>query len=145
MIDREPEIRDTDASSSQDFGLESQIRFEDVTFRYPTAPEEVRAVLQRVSFSIEAGRTTAIVGASGCGKSTIVQLIQRLYDPYEGSVLFDNHNIASIGLKTLRENIGYVSQEPSLIIGSIRDNLKFGNQSATEDDFWTALQLANAA
>ena len=93
----------------QDFSLTRQIRFENITFKYPTAPEEVRPVLQQVSFSIKAGKTTAVVGASGCGKSTIVQLIQRLYDPDEGSIHFDDHNIASIGLKSLRENIGYVS------------------------------------
>lgn len=75
VIDRVPEIADTAESASVKFNLRREIIFEDVTFKYPTAPEEARAALSQVNFRIQAGKTTAIVGASGCGKSTVVQLI----------------------------------------------------------------------
>ena len=84
-----------------------------------------------MNFKIRAGETTAIVGPSGSGKSTIVQMIERFYAPMAGEIFFDDVNIKDITLKALRENIGYVSQEPVLILGTIRDNLLFGNKDAT--------------
>lgn len=84
------------------------------------------------------------MGPSGSGKSTIVQLINRFYDPTQGSVSFDDNNLKEMCLENLRENIGYVSQEPVLIIGTIRDNLLFGKHDATEDEIWKALKKANA-
>ncbi len=101
-------------------------------------------VLNRINFSIKAGETTAIVGQSGCGKSTIAQLIERFYDPQQGAVKFDGLDIRDIKLKALRESIGYVSQEPVLILGTIRDNLMFGNKDASDEDIRRALKLANA-
>lgn len=93
------------------------------------------------NFQIRAGETTAIVGPSGSGKSTIVQLLQRFYDPQTGGLIrFDDTDIKKIDLKQLRERIGYVSQEPVLIMGSIRDNLLFGNSEATEEDCLEALR-----
>ena len=71
------------------------------------------------------------MGPSGSGKSTIVQMIERFYSPLSGDIFFDEANIKDITLKALRENIGYVSQEPVLILGTIRDNLLFGNRDAT--------------
>ena len=100
--------------------------------------------MQQASFSINAGETTAIVGPSGSGKSTIVQLIERFYDPQDGDIMLDKTNIKDIQLKTLRESIGYVSQEPILILGSIRENLLYGNKDATQEDIDRALKLANA-
>jgi len=84
---------------------------------------------------MKAGSSTAIVGPSGSGKSTIVQLIERFYDPTngeEGSVCFDEIDIRSLSLKSLRENMGYVSQEPVMIMGTVRDNLLYGNCEASE-------------
>lgn len=97
-----------------------------------------------MSFTIRAGETTAIVGPSGSGKSTIVQMIERFYAPREGEIYFDKLNIKDIKLKTLRESVGYVSQEPVLILGTIRDNLLFGDKDASEDQIKHALQQANA-
>jgi ABC-type multidrug transport system fused ATPase/permease subunit len=97
-----------------------------------------------VDFIIKAGTTTAIVGPSGAGKSTIIQMVERFYDPAGGNILFGDTNIKSIPLKTLRERIGYVSQEPVLVIGTVRENLKYGNVDASEEDIKLALSKANA-
>jgi ABC-type multidrug transport system fused ATPase/permease subunit len=143
VIDREPEIIDR-PDCKNDYTLKEAIRFEGVTFKYPTAPDHVRNVLQNSSFNIKVGSSTAIVGPSGSGKSTIVQMIERFYNPSEGEIYFDNVNIKDITLKGLRESIGYVSQEPVLILGTIKDNILFGNVDATEAEIHEALSKANA-
>jgi ABC-type multidrug transport system fused ATPase/permease subunit len=131
VIEREPVVRNV-ASPSKQFTLEDAITFQNVTFKYPTAPEEHKPTLIDASFKIKAGQATAIVGPSGSGKSTIIQLVERFYDPQlGGKILFDDQDIKQIDLKCLRERIGYVSQEPALILGTIRDNLLFGNKDAT--------------
>lgn len=143
VIDRVPEIRDNGKSYTS-FEVKKSIAFRDVTFKYPTAKANIKNVLDGVNFEIRANETTAIVGPSGSGKSTIIQMIERFYEPILGEVFFDDVNLKDIQLKTLRENIGYVSQEPVLIIGTIRDNLQFGNRDATEEDMKAAIKEANA-
>jgi ABC-type multidrug transport system fused ATPase/permease subunit len=144
VIERVPEIRNCPAPKSH-YTLDHSINFNNVTFKYPTSLPEHKPVLIDATFSIKAGQATAIVGPSGSGKSTIVQLIERFYDPREGgSVDFDGQNLKQINLKTLRESIGYVSQEPVMIMGTIRDNLYYGNKDATEQDCIDALKQANA-
>ena len=95
VIDRPPGICDHEGCVSE-FDITKSIRFEGVTFRYPTAPPNVKNVLDKVSFEIKAGSTTAIVGPSGSGKSTIVQMIERFYTPPEGEIYFDDLNIKDI-------------------------------------------------
>ena len=96
---------------------------------------EHKPILQEASFKIKAGESTAIVGPSGSGKSTIIQLIERFYDPAEGgSILFDDLDIKNLTLGALREHIGLVSQEPVMILGTIKDNLLFGNMDATDEE-----------
>ena len=124
--------------------MEKYINFKNVTFKYPTSLPEHKPVLIDATFKIKAGQATAIVGPSGSGKSTIVQLIERFYDPRSGQVDFDGFNIKNLDLKTLRENIGYVSQEPVMIMGTIRDNLMYGNKDATKEECIEALKMANA-
>jgi ABC-type multidrug transport system fused ATPase/permease subunit len=106
--------------------------------------ESSQNILQKASFYIKAGTSTAIVGPSGSGKSTIVQLLNRFYDPIEGKILFDKDDLKNKSLVALRETIGYVSQEPVLIIGTIRENLGYGNPKATEADMIEALRKSSA-
>ena len=143
VIERVPEIKDHDKCVST-FDVKDYIRFENVTFRYPTAAENVKNVLDGMTFKIKAGENTAIVGPSGSGKSTIVQMIERFYEPSQGQIYLDDVNIKDIKLKTLRESIGYVSQEPVLILGTIKDNLLFGDIDASDADIEYALEQANA-
>ena len=144
VIERVPKIQSA-LNSIENIRLRESINFNKVYFRYPTAPEKTRDCFQGVSFKIDAGRSTAIVGPSGSGKSTIVQMINRYYDPKEGSIDFDGTDLKQLSLKSLREMIGYVSQEPVLILGTIRENLKYGNMEATEEDMLEVLQQANAS
>jgi len=100
--------------------------------------------MENMNFTLKAGTSTAIVGPSGSGKSTIVQMCNRLYDPLAGNIFYDGVNLRTICLKSLRESIGYVSQEPVLIYGTIKENLLYGNSDATDKDIKEALDLANA-
>lgn len=93
---------------------------------------------------ITAGDTVALVGSSGCGKSTCIQLIQRFYDPISGDVLFDGKNLKDLDLTWLRSNIGVVGQEPVLFATTIAENIRYGNQNATDEDIKKAAIKANA-
>jgi len=143
VIDREPRISNSEVPLSS-VTLKEAIKFHNVSFKYVNAPKEAKPTLNTISFEIKAGETTAIIGASGLGKSTIVQLVERFYDPTSGGVFFDDVNIKDIDLRVLRENIGYVSQEPHLIIGTIRENLLLGNKDATEEELNQVIMKANA-
>jgi ATP-binding cassette subfamily B (MDR/TAP) protein 1 len=110
--------------------LKGDVELKNVTFAYPKDPN--RLILDDVSLKFNANQKNALVGESGCGKSTIMQLLMRFYDPLKGSVYLDGIDIKELSLKWLRENIGYVGQEPVLFATSIRDNLKLGKPEATE-------------
>ncbi len=117
-----------------------EIEFDDVAFAYASdAP-----VLQRVSFTIKPGQMVGIVGATGGGKSTIVSLIPRFYDPTAGTVKIDGVDIRQYKLQALRNQIGYVLQETVLFRGTIRDNIAYGRAGATQDEILEAARLANA-
>ncbi|XP_031284354.1 ABC transporter B family member 19-like [Pistacia vera] len=118
------------------------IDIRDVTFAYPSRPDQL--ILDGFSLSIPAGKMVALVGSSGCGKSTVISLVARFYDPTRGEILIDNNNIKDLDLKFLRENIGAVSQEPSLFAGTLKDNIRVGNMHATDEDIQKAAVLANA-
>jgi len=90
------------------------------------------------------GKTTAIVGPSGAGKSSIAQLIERFYDPFEGAITIDEINLKSIDLKNLRQQIGYVSQEPVLFNTTIKENILLGRPNATDEEIKEALVKTNA-
>ncbi|KAK9293108.1 hypothetical protein L1049_021094 [Liquidambar formosana] len=122
--------------------VDGKIDICDVHFAYPSRPDKL--ILQGFSLSIPAGKVVALVGSSGCGKSTVISLVARFYDPSKGEILIDNHNIKDLDLKFLRKNIGAVSQEPSLFAGTINDNMKVGNMDADDQQIQSAALMANA-
>ena len=104
--------------------MRGELEFSDVKFNYPTRPDI--PVLQGMTLSIGQGCSVALVGASGCGKSTSVGLLERFYDPLSGTVTLDSHDIRTLNLKWLRSQIGLVQQEPVLFGRSIKDNIMYG-------------------
>ena len=116
-----------------------RVEFRNVTFGYPGAE---RPVLDNVSFSAEPGKTTAIIGSTGAGKTSLINLIPRLYDPQQGAVLIDGVPVSSLTRDQVSRVVGLVSQKPYLFSGTIASNLRFGRASATDDDLWAALKVA---
>ncbi|WP_018924272.1 ABC transporter ATP-binding protein [Salsuginibacillus kocurii] len=116
-----------------------KLHFDNVSFQYPESEE---AVLQNISFTIKPGQRVAVLGATGSGKTSLFQLIPRLYDTSRGQIFLDHHDISSLQLKELRQQIGYVSQEAILFSGTIRENISWGNPNATEEEI---IQAANDA
>jgi ATP-binding cassette subfamily B multidrug efflux pump len=117
------------------------VEFRNVTMRYPGGGEPV---LSELSFRVEPGRTVALLGATGSGKTTVINLIPRFYDPSEGSVLIDGHDLRSVTIDSLRSQIGMVLQETNLFSGTIRDNIAFGRPDATDEEVIAAAQAAAA-
>lgn len=117
------------------------ISFEHVNFKYPGAEEDV---LHDIDFVARPGETTAIIGSTGCGKSTLVNLIPRLYDVSDGKVLLDGKDIRNISMSDLREEIGFVPQKGVLFSGTIASNLRFGNDDATDEEIKKAARIAQA-
>ncbi|MCI5077601.1 ABC transporter ATP-binding protein [Oricola sp.] len=135
------EVQQDDAPGAGPLAVtQGRIVFDRVDFAY----QEGVPVLRELSFSAEAGRTTAIVGASGAGKSTVIALLQRFYDPVGGAVLIDDQDIRGVAKASLRANIAYVSQQPYLFEGTIRDNIRYGRADATDAEIEEAARLANA-
>ena len=118
------------------------IRFSHVSFRYPGAEADV---LEDIDFTAEPGKTTAIIGSTGCGKSTLVNMIPRLYDVTGGSVTLDGQDIRNIRMEDLREEIGFVPQKGVLFSGTIASNLRFGKRDATDEQIKEAAAIAQAA
>ncbi|EGT59455.1 hypothetical protein CAEBREN_31256 [Caenorhabditis brenneri] len=121
---------------------ESNLSFQDVGFSYPTRPDA--EVLKGISFNIKNGERIGLVGASGSGKSTIVQLLLRYYNITSGKILIDGVDLKSINPRKIRQHIGVVSQEPILFNATIEDNIRFGNPNVTTSEIYEALRKANA-
>jgi ATP-binding cassette subfamily B (MDR/TAP) protein 1 len=134
---------DSSSESGKKLGeVRGEIEFRNVCFHYPTRQEI--EVFRDFSLRIEAGKTVALVGASGGGKSTVVSLLERFYDPTAGSILLDGVDLRELNVKWLRQQIGLVSQEPKLFEMSIRDNIGAGNLNATDKEIEAAARMANA-
>ncbi|NXJ14883.1 ABCBB protein, partial [Odontophorus gujanensis] len=141
-IDRKPTI---DCMSEEGYKLDKirgEIEFHNVTFHYPSRPDV--KILDNLSMVIKTGETTAFVGASGAGKSTTIQLIQRFYDPTDGMITLDGHDIRSLNIQWLRSQIGVVEQEPVLFATTIAENIRYGRDDATMEDIIRAAKQANA-
>uniref|UniRef100_A0A8C8WWG4 Bile salt export pump n=1 Tax=Panthera leo TaxID=9689 RepID=A0A8C8WWG4_PANLE len=141
-IDRKPII---DCMSEDGYKLDrikGEIEFHNVTFHYPSRPEV--KILNNLNMVIKSGEMTAVVGSSGAGKSTAIQLIQRFYDPSEGMVTLDGHDIRSLNIQWLRAQIGIVEQEPVLFSTTIAENIRYGREDATMEDIVLAAKAANA-
>jgi ATP-binding cassette subfamily B protein len=122
------------------FRMKGDVSIKHVTFGYETA----NPVLRDVSVEVKAGEMIGIVGHSGCGKSTLINLLMRMYDPSDGSIEIDGVNIKDIGQQSLRSQMGIVLQETHLFSGSIRDNIKYADPYASDDDVIAAARAANA-
>jgi len=141
-IDRVPKIDGEDEKGLTLEILRGEVEFEHVKFTYPSRPESI--ILKDFNLKVEAGKTVALVGASGSGKSTAVALLQRFYDDNEGVVKIDGIDIRTLKLKWIRGQMGLVSQDHALFGTSIRENIMFGKLDATMDEVVAAAQAANA-
>ncbi|MCQ2386395.1 MAG: ABC transporter ATP-binding protein/permease, partial [Clostridia bacterium] len=141
VLDERIDIRDPEKECTADVE-QGDVTFSHVSFRYNKNREE--KVLDDISFSIRHGETVGIIGSTGCGKTTLVSLIARLYDADEGEVLVDGRNVKDYSLYRLREGVGMVLQKNVLFSGSIRDNLLWGDENATEEELRSAAESAQA-
>ncbi|KAI6672601.1 hypothetical protein NL676_000507 [Syzygium grande] len=142
-INRKPEIDSCNTCGKKLDEIRGDIELKDVYFSYPARPDEL--IFNGFSLYIPSGTTAALVGQSGSGKSTVISLIERFYDPQAGEVLIDGINLKEFQLKWIRSKIGLVSQEPVLFASSIKDNIVYGKENATMEEIRAAAQLANAA
>ena len=130
----------SDAPDAKPLGnIEGQVRFENVSFSYGR-----NRILQNISFEIQPGQKVALLGLTGSGKSSIINLIPRFYDPTSGHILVDGTDIRTVTLQSLRSQIGIVLQETTLFASTIRENIAFGNESATDDEVIQAAKAAQA-
>ncbi|KAM4636210.1 ATP-dependent translocase ABCB1-like [Discoglossus pictus] len=137
--------RPIDSSSNEGHKLEKlvgHIAFKNIHFSYPSRPDI--PILKGLNLKVESGKTIALVGASGCGKSTTIQLLQRFYDPLMGEVTVDGHDVRTLNIKWLRENIGVVSQEPILFGTTIKENIRYGREDVNDAEIEKAAKEANA-
>ncbi|NXI87511.1 MDR1 protein, partial [Rhipidura dahli] len=134
-----------DSSSKEGYKpdkLIGQIEFRNIHFSYPSRPDV--KILKGLNLKVQTGKTIALVGASGCGKSTTVQLLQRFYDPDQGEITLDGRDIRTLNTKWLRENIGIVSQEPVLFATTIAENIRYGREDISDAEIEQAAKEANA-
>ncbi len=138
-------LRDPDQIPDREDGttlesVEGDVVYDDVTFGYT----DEETIIDDVSMEVEAGETIGLVGPTGAGKTTLTKLLMRLYDPDEGSVSLDGHDVRDLELRSLRQHLGYVSQEPFLFGGTVRENVAYGQEDVAEEDLRDALQKAGA-
>lgn len=142
IIDRVPMIDSIDEHGTTISVVKGELEFKGVDFAYPSRPESL--VLKKVNFKIKTGQTVGLVGQSGSGKSTVINLVERFYDPIDGEILLDGINIQLLQLKWLRSQMGLVSQEPILFATTIKENILFGKEGATNEEMIEAAKKSNA-
>ena len=139
VLDAKTSIIDGEGVTTTQTG---SVEFKDVSFKYPGADDYV---LKNISFKAEKGQTIAFIGSTGSGKSTLINLIPRFYDCTQGEVFVDGENVRDFKLHDLHNRIGYVPQQGVLFSGSIRENIKYGNENATDEEVEKALKIAQAS
>uniref|UniRef100_A0A6N2NJ32 ABC transporter B family member 20 n=1 Tax=Salix viminalis TaxID=40686 RepID=A0A6N2NJ32_SALVM len=142
IIDREPVIDPDDNSALKPPNVYGSIELKNVDFCYPTRPEVL--VLSNFSLKVNGGQTVAVVGVSGSGKSTIISLIERFYDPVAGQVLLDGRDLKLYNLRWLRNHLGLVQQEPIIFSTTIKENIIYARHNASEAEMKEAARIANA-
>lgn len=141
VIETEPTIEDPKNAKEFSGNKKGVVEFKNVSFKYPDAEEEI---LSDISFTAKPGETTAFIGSTGSGKSTLINLIPRFFDVTEGQILVDGVDIREVTQKNLREKIGYVPQKGILFTGTIASNLRYGNPDATDEEIREAAEIAQA-
>lgn len=136
----EMEILEKEENSSEN----GVIEFRNVSFGYKSPDGELTEVLKNVSFSANPGKVTAIIGGTGSGKSTILNLIPRFYDVSDGAVFLDGYDVRQMDFASIYGKIGYIPQQAFLFSGTIADNLRYGKENATDQELWRALEIAQA-
>lgn len=142
VLDRETEIDPDSPDGYKPEKIKGEVDILNIDFAYPSRPDAV--IFRGFSLSIQQGKSTALIGQSGSGKSTIIALIERFYDPLAGVVKIDGRDIRTYNLRALRRHIGLVSQEPTLIAGTIRENIMYGTETSSEAEVEDAARSANA-
>ncbi|XP_021018409.1 phosphatidylcholine translocator ABCB4 isoform X1 [Mus caroli] len=142
IIDNNPKIDSFSERGHKPDSIKGNLEFSDVHFSYPSRANI--KILKGLNLKVKSGQTVALVGNSGCGKSTTVQLLQRLYDPTEGTISIDGQDIRNFNVRCLREIIGVVSQEPVLFSTTIAENIRYGRGNVTMDEIEKAVKEANA-
>jgi ABC-type multidrug transport system fused ATPase/permease subunit len=138
LLDTEPQVIDRPGAGELP-AIRGDVRFEDVSFRYDTTPGD-RWVLEDIDFQVEAGQTVALVGHTGSGKTSIISLLARFYEPQFGRILIDGRDVGQATIESLHRQLGIVTQENFLFTGTILDNLRFGRPDATDDEVRAAAQ-----
>ncbi|HDD62303.1 MAG TPA: ABC transporter ATP-binding protein, partial [Chloroflexi bacterium] len=142
VLDTEVEIQDPENPKTFPVPFRGEIEFKDVSFKYPDAEDEI---IQDINFTARPGETTAFIGSTGCGKSTVINLIPRFYDVTQGSVLLDGVDIRDVGQSDLRDRIGYAPQKGTLFSGTIQSNMLYADKEAAPEDVRAALDIAQAS
>nr|XP_004186266.4 ATP-dependent translocase ABCB1 isoform X1 [Taeniopygia guttata]XP_030120483.3 ATP-dependent translocase ABCB1 isoform X1 [Taeniopygia guttata]XP_030120484.3 ATP-dependent translocase ABCB1 isoform X1 [Taeniopygia guttata] len=142
IIDNEPQIDSYSETGYKPDHIKGNLELKNVYFNYPSRPDV--EILKGLNLKINSGQTVALVGGSGCGKSTTVQLIQRFYDPKEGTITIDGQDIKTLNVRYLREVIGVVNQEPVLFATTIAENIRYGREDVTMEEIEKATKEANA-
>ena len=141
ILETEPSIKDKETTKKLDPSKKGLVEFKNVSFRYPDADTEI---LEDINFTAESGKTTAIIGSTGSGKSTVVNLIPRFYDVTGGELLVDGVNVKDLSQKELREVIGFVPQKGVLFSGTIESNIKYSDESMSDEKMIEAAEIAQA-
>ena len=142
IVNRQTQIDASSLEGAVPKSVTGTIRFEGVRFAYPSRPNIT--IFRDFNLEIPAGQSIALVGESGSGKSTVVSLIDRFYDPLAGKVSLDGEDVAGLQVRWLRDQVGLVSQKPTLFALSIKENIKYGKEGATDAEVEAAAKAANA-